>query len=94
MRRRRLRAFLNHLGKSERKVAAVFGYAPDQCHAAVLHLRRGAPEIPVWLFSTTQPLAETAEICERVHVNRSSIALLLDAEAALWPVWVAIALTS
>jgi glycosyltransferase involved in cell wall biosynthesis len=44
----------------------------------------------VWLFSTTQPFPETAELCERIHVNRSSLALLLQAERQLWPRWVAL----
>ena len=80
-----VRAVLGRLGKSERKVAAVFGGTPEECHAAVLHLRHGAPEIPIWLFSNSTPFPETAELCERVHVSRGSAALLLEAQAALRP---------
>ena len=89
MRRRVVRAILKWLGKGERKVAVVCGCAPEECRAAVLHLRRGAPEIPIWLFSTTQPLLETAALCERVYVDRSPTVLLRQAQVALWPVWVA-----
>ncbi len=92
MRWKGLRGLLHWLGKGERKVAAVFGWVPQECHAAVLHLRRGAPEIPVWLFSTTEPLPETTALCERVYANRRSTVLFTQAQIALWPVWVAIAL--
>jgi glycosyltransferase involved in cell wall biosynthesis len=85
-----VRSLLKFAGKSERKVAAVFGFAPSECHTAVLHLRKGAPEVPVWLFSREQPFPETSELCERIHVNRSSLALLLQAERQLWPRWVAL----
>ena len=80
-----LRTLLNRLGKGERKVAAVFGCLPEECHAAVLHLRHGAPEIPIWLFSNSTPFPETAELCERVHVSRGPALLLLEAQAALRP---------
>ncbi len=48
------------------------------------------PEIPVWLFSTVQPTAETASLCERVEVRSSAAALILHAEFTLWPRWVAL----
>ncbi len=84
----RLQSLLKLAGKSERKVAAVFGFTPTGCHRAVVHLRAGAPEIPVWLFTTTEPLPETAVLCESVHVSRNSLALLWQAEVGLWPRWV------
>src|SRR5262249_52414413 len=84
------RALLKALGKSDQKVAAVFGFTPAACHAAVVHLRNGAPDVPVWLFSTAPPLPETAELCERVELRRRSLALLLRAEFQLWPRWVAL----
>jgi glycosyltransferase involved in cell wall biosynthesis len=56
----------------------------------VVHIRNGAPDVPVWLFSTAPPLAETARLCERVHVHPSPLALLLLAEVRLWRCWVAI----
>ncbi len=56
----------------------------------MVHLRKGAPDVPVWLFSKVPPLPETAALCERVEVRRSSLLLLLRAELQLWPRWVAI----
>ena len=85
-----LRSFLKWAGKGDRKVAAVFGFTPTACHSVVLHLRKGAPEVPVWLFSTTPPLPETAALCEHVQVHRHSLVLLLQAETQLWRRWVAI----
>jgi hypothetical protein len=85
-----VRTLLKRLGKGDRKVAAVFGVTPEACHAAALHLRRGAPGVPVWLFSAAAPLRETSELCEQVHVHPSSLLLLLRAEIRLWPCWVAI----
>ena len=79
-----LRPLLKLAGKSERKVIAVFGFTPQSCDSAVLHLWKGAPEVPVWLFCTSQPWPETAARCERVYVGRNSLALLLRAEFVLW----------
>jgi len=78
------------LGKSEKKVAAVFGISPEPCHEAVVYLRAGAPNVPVWLFAAEPPFPETAALCERVYLNRSSLFLLLQAQVRLWPYWVAI----
>jgi glycosyltransferase involved in cell wall biosynthesis len=89
-----LRSLLKRLGKSDQKVAAVFGYTAEACHTAVVHLREGAPEVPVWLFAATQPLPETAALCQRVQVHRSSLLLLLHAEQQLWPRWVALSVAT
>lgn len=89
-----LRSFLSLIGKGERKVAAVFGLTPAACHRAVTHLREGAPDVPVWLFSTQAPMAETALLCSHIHVNQNSFALLLQAQHQLWPHWVAIGVTT
>jgi glycosyltransferase involved in cell wall biosynthesis len=56
----------------------------------VLHLREGAPDIPVWVFCTTQPAPETLDLCERVWVRPSTVALLIDAQRQSWPRWVAL----
>jgi polysaccharide biosynthesis protein PslH len=88
------KALLRWAGKGDRKVAAVFGFAPEACHSAVVQLRKGAPEVPVWLFSTAQPLAETARLCERVCTHPSSLVLLLLAQVRLWPSWVAISVAT
>ena len=85
-----LRAAFKLLRKGDRKVAAVFGFSPATCHGAVLHLRQGAPGIPLWLFSTSSPLPETAALCERVIVRRNSVALFFQAQRELWPRSVAI----
>ncbi len=82
------------LGKSDRKVAAVFAQTPETCHRAVVHLRSGAPDVDVWLFSTQPVPAETAALCAHVTVGRRSLPLLLSAEKQLWPCWVAITVTS
>jgi glycosyltransferase involved in cell wall biosynthesis len=89
-----LRSLLRFVGKGEGKVAAIFGLAPASCHKAVLHLRAGAPEVPIWLFSTQPVPPETEALCEQVSVNRSSLALLLEAQRLLWPHWVAIGVTT
>jgi hypothetical protein len=86
----RLRVAFKLLGKGDRKVAAVFGFSPATCHSAVLYLRQGAPGIPLWLFSTSIPLPETAALCERVVVRRNSVALFFQAQRELWPCSVAI----
>jgi glycosyltransferase involved in cell wall biosynthesis len=86
-----LKAVLRLFGKGDKKVAAVFGISPKPCHEAVAHLKSGAPEVPVWLFAVTPPLPETEALCERVFVSRSSVALFFQAQARLWPCWVAIA---
>jgi glycosyltransferase involved in cell wall biosynthesis len=77
-------------GKGDTKVAIVFGGAPPACHRAVLHLRAGAPDVPVWVFCTARPLLETEALCERVCVRSSTVALLLAAERQAWPRWVAL----
>jgi len=79
-----LRTAFRLLGKGDRKVAAVFGFSPEACHNAVQYLRRGAPGVPVWLFSTARPLPETIALCERVVVRRHPLALLFQAQRELW----------
>jgi glycosyltransferase involved in cell wall biosynthesis len=79
-----LRAILGLLGKTSSKKAAVIGSDPISCHRLVLHIRQGAPDIPVWLFSTKAPLDETAFLCERVVVRRGNLALLYQAQRQLW----------
>jgi glycosyltransferase involved in cell wall biosynthesis len=73
-------------------VALVFAREPEACHRSVAYLREGAPDVPVWLFSTAPPLTETEALCERVVVRRSAFSLLLAAERQSWPRWVAISL--
>ena len=85
-----LRAVLKLLGKGEGKVGAVFQHSPATCHSVVLHLRQGAPQIPLWLFATSEPLPDTAALCERVVVRRNAMALVLRAECDLWRRTVAI----
>jgi glycosyltransferase involved in cell wall biosynthesis len=85
-----LRSVLKFAGKGDAKVALVFGRDAADCHRAVLHVREGAPEVPVWLFSTTKPWAETADLCERVFVRGTGLSLLFAAERCAWPRWVAL----
>ena len=90
----RIRPFLKFAGKGDRKVAAVFGVAPEHCDRAVRHVRRGAPEVPVWLFCSRQPWDETAALCERVRVEPDSMELLVTAQKELWPRWVALSVAA
>ena len=50
--------------------------------------------MPIWLFSTVEPLAETLTLCEQVEVNPSARTLFLHAERRLWPYWVALGLVT
>jgi polysaccharide biosynthesis protein PslH len=77
-------------GKGEKKVASVFGVNAAASHDAVLYLRRGAPDVPVWLFTTVTPLPETAVLCERVYLNKRSLMLVAGSERHLWRCSVAI----
>jgi polysaccharide biosynthesis protein PslH len=86
----RLRSLLRRAGKGDKKVAGVFGASATACHQAVLHLREGAPEVPIWLFTTAEPLPETAAFCERVFRHTNALALAAGAQAQLWRCWVAI----
>jgi polysaccharide biosynthesis protein PslH len=86
--RHHLRSILTASGKSEGKVAAVFGFNPGDCHRGVTYLCRQQPEIPVWLFSTVQPNRETVALCERTFVGVNAAALVLEAQSVLWPRWV------
>ncbi len=90
----RLREYLALTGKNGRLVSAVFGVSPQPCAAAVRHLRRGAPDAPVWLFCASEPDPETAALCERVFVSDDAPALLLEAEKQLWPYWVGLAVST
>jgi len=85
-----VRSFLRLLGKTEATVAVVFGCTQESCQEAVFYLRKGAPEVPIVLFSIVEPLPHTIALCERVSVRSSPLALLLDAEWSLWRCWVAI----
>ncbi len=90
----RIREFLALSGKHGRKISAVFGISPDRCGAAVRHLRRGAPDAPVWLFCSGVPDAETEKLCERVFSSRNGLDLLVEAEKQLWPHWVALSVST
>ncbi len=85
-----LRYGLKCAGKGEEKVASVFGTGAEASHEAVLHLRQGAPDVPIWLFTTVEPLLETELLCERIYRDPSALALLAGAERHLWGRWVAI----
>jgi glycosyltransferase involved in cell wall biosynthesis len=77
-------------GKGEQKVASVFGACADSCHQAVLHLREGAPGVPIWLFTTATPFPETEALCQRTYRNTSAFALVAAAQSQLRQRWVAI----
>lgn len=90
----RLQSLLRLAGKGEKKVAAVFGASADASHRAVLHLREGAPEVPVWLFTTVEPLPETEALCERVFRGGNALSLAVQAQSELWKCWVAISVAT
>jgi glycosyltransferase involved in cell wall biosynthesis len=71
-------------GKGDLKVASVFSVNAAASRQAVLHLREGAPDVPVWLFTTVVPLPETAALCERVYRENSAVILVARAERTLW----------
>src|SRR5580698_7803118 len=83
-------SLLRRAGKGDKKVASVFGVSATASHRAVLHLREGAPDVPVWLFTTAAPLPETEALCERIYRKRSALALMAGAQSELWPCSVAI----
>ncbi len=85
-----VRAVLRLIGKGDAKVAAVFADSAQASRAAVHHLRRGAPGVPVWLFAVAPPAPEVAALCERVVIHRNSLVLFLRGWLLLWPKWVAI----
>jgi glycosyltransferase involved in cell wall biosynthesis len=86
----RLRSLLRRAGKGEKKVAGVFGASAPASHLAVLHLREGAPEVPIWLFTTVEPFPETEALCERVFRGENPLPLAAEAQSQLWKCWVAI----
>src|SRR5262249_29154531 len=64
--------------------------SPETCHRAVLHLRKGAPGVPVCLFAISEPSTETVALCKIVLVRPTSLSLALGAYRLLWPYWVAL----
>ena len=94
----RLRLWLHFgfkcVGKDEKKVASVFGVSAAASHEAVLYLRQGAPDIPVWLFTTAKPLPETEALCERVYLNKRSLMLAAGSQRYLWQRTVAISVVT
>jgi glycosyltransferase involved in cell wall biosynthesis len=90
----RMRSLLRHAGKGDKKVASVFGVSAAASHRAVLHLREGAPGVPIWLFTTAAPLPETEALCERVYRHRNALALVAGAQSHLWQRWTAISVAT
>jgi glycosyltransferase involved in cell wall biosynthesis len=78
-------SLLHFAGKGNRKVAVVFGFTASSCHRAVRYLIQQQPGIPIWLFSTVQPTAESVTLCERVEFSPSAVGLIIRAQVALWP---------
>ena len=81
---------LRRLGKSDRKVAVVFGVDAAACHRAVMHLTDGVGGLPVWLFATCPVNEATAAHCERVVIVPGSWKLSATAWRQLWGQWVAL----
>lgn len=75
-------------------MAGVFAPTPSTAHQAVLHLRAGAPDVPIFLYCLKDPAAETAALCERVRSGGNSTALLVRAQRDLWPRRVALSVAA
>ncbi|HXS95405.1 MAG TPA: glycosyltransferase family 4 protein [Candidatus Limnocylindrales bacterium] len=82
--KRWIRSLLRVAGRGDKQVAAVFGFDSAGCHRAVGYLREQQPEVPIHLFATVKPDAETAALCERVVVRRHAATLIARAEVELW----------
>ena len=83
------------LGKSGKRVAAVFAADTGRLPLPLVnHLRRGAPGIPIWLFSTFEPPADVASLCDSVTVRRKAAKLVVQAAKDLWRQWVVIGAAS
>jgi len=85
---------LRRAGKGNKKVAAVFGASADASHRAVVHLREGAPDVPVWLFTTVEPLPETEVLCDRIFRHDNALSLAAQAQSELWKCWVALSVAT
>src|SRR5262249_31660639 len=89
-----IREYLALAGKRGPKLIAVSCVSPWRCGGAVPHVRRGAPDAPVWLFCAASPDPETARLCERILVSDEALSLVVVAEKALGPHWVALAVST
>ncbi len=84
--RRVARRVLRRLGKSDRRIIAVFGSSGIAWRDAVGYVRAQEPQIPVWLILAAPD--EDDPRCERViHVQAGPL-LPLRVAAILWPEWV------
>ena len=70
----------------------MFAVDASGAHHAVAHLRAGAPDVPVWLYTTADPAPDAKALCERVRVSRSSLVLAAAAMRESWPRWVALSI--
>ncbi len=82
--------FLRLLGKSDRKIVALFATSQDAYRHAVEYIRQGTGLIPIWLVTSHPVDEETAAHCERVLEFPHDMRLPLRAAKALWPNWVAL----
>jgi len=78
------------LGKTSRKITAVFATTREAADSCVLHLHSGV-DLPIWLFTRESPSPEIAALCQRIITGKSA-ALWLRAQRELWPYRVALAL--
>jgi glycosyltransferase involved in cell wall biosynthesis len=83
---RLVRRVLRALGKGDRKLIAVFAGTAEEAEAAVAHVRRGAPDWPVWTFCREPAPAGLAD-CVLPYES------LGRAVRALWPYWVGLGVT-
>jgi len=87
-----IQKILRALGKTDRKVVAVFAASAPSARALVDYLRTNL-DLPIWLYTLAEPAPETAQQCTRVVIERSTPALWWRAQRELWTYQVALALT-
>jgi len=80
--------------KTASKVVAVFVASAPEAATALRHLIRGGVRLPIYLYSLEPPSANVLAICARVRVNGSALRLFSEAQADLWPHWVALGIAS
>jgi len=83
---------LRALGKTDRKVVAVFAATAPSARALVDYLRTNL-DLPIWLYTLVEPSPDTAQQCTRVVIERSAPSLWWRAQRELWTHQVALAAT-
>ena len=67
------------------RVIALFAEDHESSLHAIRHVRQGAGDLPVWLYSTAAPPPGVTALCDRVVVHQNPVQLVLTAQRQLWP---------